>query len=256
MTISGSLPPSSSTSALVAGLLGDVLADLDAAREGDDVGVRVGDHGIAHGARIAGHDRQHLRRQPRLVEDVGQQQRGQRRQLGRLGHHAVVGGDRRRDLVADHVERMIERRDGRDAAQHRRARGVDAARLAVRSDVAGIDLAVVADRHLAGQQVDVVGAADLVERVLQAQPGLRRDQVRDLLAPLGQDLGRAGEDLLAVVAGELRLVGGADLEGLRHLRRAGGRHRADDARRCRGCAPRCAPRHRPACRRCASSRAP
>ena len=106
--------------ALVAGLLGDVLADLDAAGEGDDVGVRVGDHGVAHGARIAGHDRQHLRRQPCLVEDVGQQQRGERRQLRGLGHHAVVGGDRRGDLVADHVEGMVERRDGRDAA---RARG-------------------------------------------------------------------------------------------------------------------------------------
>jgi hypothetical protein len=126
----------------------------------------------------------------RLVEDVGQQQRGQRRQLGRLRHHAIVGCDRRRDLVADHVEGMIERRDRRDAAQHRRARGIDASRLAVRSDVAGIDLAVVADRHLAGQQVDVVGAPDLVQGVLEAQPGLGGDQVRDLLAAPGQDLSR------------------------------------------------------------------
>ena len=91
--------------ALVAGLRGDVLADPDAAGERDDVGVRIGDHRIAHAARIAGDDRQHLGRQARLVEDVGQQQRGERRQLGRLGHHPVVGGDRRRDLVADHVER-------------------------------------------------------------------------------------------------------------------------------------------------------
>ena len=112
--------------------------------------------------------------------------------------------------------------------EHGGARGVDAARLAVRSDVAGIDLAVVADRHLAGQQVDVVGAADLVERVLEAEPGLGGDQVRDLLAPLGQDLGRGGEDLLAVVTGELGLVGVADPEGLRHLRGARRRHRADE----------------------------
>ena len=46
-------------------------------------------------------------------------QRGQRRQLGRLEHDAVVGGDRRRQLVRHHVERMVERRDRRDHAVER-----------------------------------------------------------------------------------------------------------------------------------------
>ena len=129
---------------------------------------------------------------------------------------------------SDHVERVVERRDGRDAAQHRRARGIDAARLAVRSDVAGVDLAVVADRHLAGEQVDVVGAADLVERVLEAETRLGGDQERDLLAPPGQDLGRVGKNPLAVVAGQLGLVGGADLEGFSHLCGTCAGHRGDD----------------------------
>ena len=51
--------------AAVAGLVGDVLADLHRARERDQVAVRVGDHGVAHGGRIAGHDREHLGRQAR-----------------------------------------------------------------------------------------------------------------------------------------------------------------------------------------------
>ena len=131
---------------------------------------------------IAGHDRQHLRRQAGLVEHVGERERGQRRQLGRLQHHAVVGGDRRRELVAHHVERVVERRDRRDDAEQRQARGVDLAALAVRADVAGVDLAVVLDRELRREGPHVVGAARLVERVLPAQAGFRRDQAGELLA--------------------------------------------------------------------------
>ena len=62
--------------------------------------TRSVDHGVADVRRIAGDDRQHLRRQARLVERVGQEQRGERRQLGRLQHHAVVGGEGRRQPCA------------------------------------------------------------------------------------------------------------------------------------------------------------
>ena len=167
--------------AAVAGLVGDVLADLHRAGEGDEVAVRVGDHRVADGRRIAGDDREHFRRQAGLVEHVGERQRGQRRQLGRLQHHAVVGGDRGRDLVRHHVERMVERRDRRDDAVSGIARGEDLALLALRRDIAGIDLAVVLDGELAGERIDVVGAARLVERVLPAQPELRRDDAGELL---------------------------------------------------------------------------
>ena len=134
---------------LVAGGRRDVLADAHRAREGDEVRVRIGDHGIAHRRRIAGDHRQHLGRQARFIEHVGERQCGQRRQLGRLEHDAVVGRDRRRELVAHHVERMVERRDRRDHAEQRRAQRMDAARLAVRRDVAGIRLAIVLERRAA-----------------------------------------------------------------------------------------------------------
>ena len=42
---------------------------------------------------------------PGLVEHVGERERGERGQLGRLQHHAVVGGDGGGQLVAHHVER-------------------------------------------------------------------------------------------------------------------------------------------------------
>ena len=153
-----------------------------------EVGVRVGDHGVADVGRIAGDDRQHLGRQARLVERVGEEQRGERRQLGRLQHHAVVGGEGRRQLVRHHVERMVERRDGRDGVE-RLAQGEDLARLAVRGEIAGEGLAVVEQAELAGEGEDVVGAADLVERVLQAEARLERDQAATAL-PCGRPAAR------------------------------------------------------------------
>ena len=66
-------------------------------------------HFIADVLGPAGHHLEHFGRQSRLVEDVGKRKRGERRQLGRLAHHAIVGGDGRRHLVRHHVERMVER---------------------------------------------------------------------------------------------------------------------------------------------------
>ncbi len=43
-----------------------MLADPHRAGEGDKIGVRIGDHRITHGLRIARHHRQHLRRQALL----------------------------------------------------------------------------------------------------------------------------------------------------------------------------------------------
>jgi len=111
---------------------------------------------------------------------------------------------------------MVERRDRADAFQ-RLAGGEDLARLAVGRDVTREDLPIVEDRKLAREREDVVGAADLVERVLLAQAALGGDQVGDLVAALGQDLARAHQDPLALVAGEPGLVASGDGEGLAHL---------------------------------------
>ena len=190
--------------------------------------MRIGDHGIADIRRIARDDRQHLGRQARLVERVGQEQRGQRRELGRLQHDAVVGGEGRCKLVRHHVERMIERRDRRDRVQGL-AQGEDLAWLAVRGEVAGEGLAVVEQAELAGEGEDVVGTADLVERVLQAETRLQRDQARQLFLARDQQLGRPEQDLLALVARQLRLVVVRDPERLGHQFRRGARHGADEA---------------------------
>ena len=149
-----------------------------------------GQHLVGDLARVAGDDREHLGRQPRLVEDVGEEQRGERRLLGGLEHHPVVGRDRRRDLVRDLVQRMVERRDRGDRAQQRLAQRVDLALAAVRGDVAGEDLAVVGERRVAGKGEHVAGAADLVERVLLADPALGGDEVGDLVGAAADDLGR------------------------------------------------------------------
>ena len=59
---------------------------------------------------------------------LGQPQRGERRQLGRLQHDGVAGGQRRADLPAGHHHRVVPRRDEaghaeRLAAQDRRVAG-------------------------------------------------------------------------------------------------------------------------------------
>src|SRR5690606_18678697 len=158
----------------------------------------------------AGNHREHLRRQARLVEHVGQEKRGERRQLGGLAHHAVVGGGGRRHLVGHYVQRVVERSDGRDGGQ-RIAQGGDAPLLAVRRQVAGEDLAVVDDAELAGEAEHVERAAHLVQRVLLRDAEFGGDQVGNLVLAAGEDLGGPDQDLLALVAGELRPVGGSDV---------------------------------------------
>ncbi len=168
--------------ALVAGLARDDLADAHAAGEGDDVDVVVGHHLVADVVRPAGDDLEHLGRQACLIENVGKRDGGERRQFGRLADHAIVGGDRRRHLVRHHVERMVERRDGRDDAD-RLALGEDLARLALRRQIAGEDLAIIENAELARQRIDVIGAAHLVERVLLRQAELQRDEIGELVLP-------------------------------------------------------------------------
>ena len=66
--MSGSLPPSSEHRAPVAEALGDVLADRDAAGEREHVDRRVRGIIAEHRRRIAGDDREAIRRQPSLVQ--------------------------------------------------------------------------------------------------------------------------------------------------------------------------------------------
>ena len=118
------LPPSSSVSFLPrAGELAlDRLADLGRAGERDLVDARVLDERGA-GAAVAGDDVDDAGRQLGLADDVAEEQRGQRRRLGRLQHDGVPGRERRRDLPREHQQREVPRDDLAGDAERLRAAG-------------------------------------------------------------------------------------------------------------------------------------
>ena len=89
---------------------GDLPADLGGAGEGDlvDVGVR---RPAPAGLAGAGDDVDDARRQVGLLADLGEEQRGERGGLGRLEHHGVAAGQRRRDLPRQHQQREVPRDD-------------------------------------------------------------------------------------------------------------------------------------------------
>src|SRR6185436_20040050 len=76
-------------------------------------------------------------------------------------------------------------------------------------------------------------APHFVGRVLEAKAGLERDQARDFVLAAGDDLARAHQDAVALVARELRLVLARDAERALHVldRRLG--HRGDHLARVR-----------------------
>ena len=120
-TMLAALPPSSRVTFLSvpATDLRDRPADLGRAGERDLVDVRVLDQRAA-GLAGAGDDVDHARRQVGLLADLGEQQRGQRRGLGRLEHDRVAGGQRRRDLPGQHEQREVPRDDLAGHAQRLR----------------------------------------------------------------------------------------------------------------------------------------
>src|SRR5215471_19408154 len=130
---------------------------------------------------------------------------------------------------------MIERRDGRDAAEYRITGSVNLTGLAMRSDIARINLAVVPDRHLTCELIDVTGTVDLVERVFEAEARFCRNETGDFLTPPNQDFGRSRQDFTPFEAGQLRSVGAADAEGLGDLGGASSCHRGNQ-RACIGIA--------------------
>ncbi len=123
---------------------------------------------------------------------------------------------------------MVERGDRRDHAEQGVALGEDLALLAMRRQVAGKHLAVVVDHQLAGEVVDVEGAAAFVERILFRQAAFGGDQVGNLFLALDDGFGDARQNLLPLVARQRRFVSGGEFESLGDLCAAGARHGADD----------------------------
>jgi hypothetical protein len=125
-------------------LRGDVLADGDAAGEGDQVDHRIRDQFVGDLARIARDDRQHLRRQAGAVQQVGEQRAENGTFSEGLSTIRLLVAMLGTTLCATWFIGWLKGRDGADHAQQRRALRVDAALLAVRRQVAAEDLAVVA----------------------------------------------------------------------------------------------------------------
>ena len=103
----------------------------------------------------AGDDVDDARRQVGLLADLGEQQRGQRRGLGRLEHDGVAAGQRRRDLPRQHQQREVPRDDLAGDAERLRV-GAEAGVLElvgpagvveeVRGDQRDVDVARLPDR--------------------------------------------------------------------------------------------------------------
>jgi hypothetical protein len=155
-----------------------------------DVGVR-GERLAHHGAH-ARDEVEHARRQPHLLEHLGQRERRQRRHLAGLEHDGAPGRQRRGDLGHDLVQRVVPRRDGAD----------DADRL-------------LDDQRVADLLVPVVGLQDLrvgpqhLDRVAhlhgggepQRRPHLGGDERRDLVGPRLERVGGGRQQRRAVGAG-------------------------------------------------------
>ena len=162
----------------------------------------------------AGDDAEPALGQARLEQDLGQLERRDRRLPGGLEDDRVAGGDRRPELVGDEVEREVEGADRADHAvgdpQHH-AELAGAGRGGLHRHRAAGQLARL-DR---GEGEGLDAAAGLDGRRLQRLAGLGGDRQRQVLGPLGGELGGAVEHRGPLVLGEV-----AGLEGL--LRRADG----------------------------------
>ena len=187
-TMLAALPPSSRVTFLLAagGRAGDHLADLGRPGERDLVDVRVLDQRAA-GVAGAGDDVDDAGRQVGLLADLGEQQRGQRRRLGRLEHDGVAAGERRRDLPGQHQQREVPRDD----------LAGDAERLGVRPEARVVELVgparVVEEPGRHQRDVDVARLADRLAVV-------ERLEHRQLAGALLQDAGDP-EQVLAALPG-------------------------------------------------------
>ena len=113
----------------------------------------------------AGDDVDHAGRQVGLLADLGEQQRGQRRGLGRLEHDGVAAGQRRRDLPRQHQQREVPRDD----------LAGDAERPRVRPEAGVLELVgpagVVEEVRRRQRDVDVAGLLDRLAVVDRLQHG-------------------------------------------------------------------------------------
>ena len=170
----------------------DAPADVGRAGERDQGDVGVVDEGVADRAAAAGDDAAAARR-GRPHSSMSSSARAMAENgvwLRRLEHDRAAGGDRRRQLVGDEVEREVERADRADHADRHPQREAELA-LARRGGV---------ERdHLAGQRAGLGGGElERADGALGLDPGrldrlgrLGGDDAGELLAALGEQPGGA-----------------------------------------------------------------
>ena len=193
----------------------DRLAHLGGAGERDLVHVALDERGS--GPAVAGDDVHDPRRELGLTEHVAEEERRERRRLGRLQHDGVPGGERGRDLPGEHQQREVPRDD--------LAGDSDRLRLPVRERVLELvrPARVVEEVGRRERDVDVARLADRLAAVQRLEHGeLARpllEEARDsveVLRALGAGQGRPAvlEGVARSLDGELYLFIG----GLAHLR--------------------------------------
>jgi hypothetical protein len=109
--ISGTMGPRFAASVLV-----DLARHLGRAGEGDAGARAVGDQQRADPAPVARQERQRVGGDAGLCSQRTASGGDQRRLLGRLGDHAVAGGERRRDLAEEDRQREVPRADADEGA--------------------------------------------------------------------------------------------------------------------------------------------
>ena len=94
----------------------DPPADRGRAGEAHHVDTGVGDQRLAGDGTRTRDDVDHATRHTGPVRGLGEHQRGERGDLGRLEHDGVARGDRRQHLPRGHLQRVVPRRDRADHA--------------------------------------------------------------------------------------------------------------------------------------------
>ena len=164
----------------------------------------------------------------RVVLQLREEERRERRLRGRLEHDGAACGKRRCDLVGHEVEREVERADRADDAD-RKPHGERELSLACLRRVHRDDLARELSRLHGRHRVRGHRPRDLDPCRLERLPGLGRDLPRGLVGSPAERARDTHEDLCPLVRRERvahRPLGGVD--GRSGLRRAGLRDARDD----------------------------
>ena len=190
-TMFAALPPSSSVSFLPVPASRRWIALPTSVEPVNAILSTADSTSAAPGLAVAGDDVDDARRQLGLAQDVAEEERRERRRLGRLEHDRVPGGERRRELPRQHQQREVPRDDlPRDAERPRRA---------VRERVLELvgPAGVVEEVGRGERHVDVARLLDRLAAVQRLEHG-------ELARALLEDAGDPEEVLRALASGQLR----------------------------------------------------